>query len=199
MKVSILDYGAGNITSIKNAFSLIKVETRIIKNPSEILNSEMLVFPGVGSFGFAMNMLNKTGNADAIKEFIKAKKPFLGICLGMQLLFESSEESPGDPGLKIIKGKVIKFREGKIPQIGWNKIIPAKKNKCLNEGYGYFVNSFFAVPEDKKVILSKSIYYKKFVSGIQKENITAFQFHPERSGKYGINILKRWFESFQKE
>lgn len=116
------------------------------------------------------------------------KKPFLGICVGLQVLFEESEESPDVKGLGIFKGKVVKFKQGKIPQIGWNKI----KSKSIGNGYVYFVNSYYVVSFDRSIIESESDYYVKFTVAVKKDNVFATQFHPEKSGKFGLEMLKKW-------
>ncbi len=186
----IIDYGAGNANSVKNALDYLGYDSVITSNPEEALKADKVIFPGVGSFGDAMKELRKRNLDNAIKKFIGSKKPFLGICIGLQVLFEESEESPDVKGLGIFKGKVIKFRKGKIPQIGWNKI----KSKSIGKGYAYFVNSYYAAPEDKNIIESISSYHGKFVAAIKKDNVFATQFHLEKSGKFGLNILKEWLE-----
>src|SRR3989344_9331695 len=145
--IAIIDYGAGNLKSVKNALDYLGVASKITDKPVDIMKADRLILPGDGSFGFMMKNLRKRGLINPIKNFIKSGKPFLGICLGLQALFEESEESPNVEGLSIFKGKVIKFRKGKVPQIGWNKIIPEKKN-IFKEYYMYFVNSYYAVPKD---------------------------------------------------
>ena len=191
--IAIIDYGAGNLRSVKNALDYFKAGSIITDKPKDVINADGLILPGDGSFGFLMDSLKKKELIIPIKNFIKSGKPFLGICLGLQALFEESEESPGIKGLGLLKGKVIKFQKGKIPQIGWNKIIPAKNNIFM-EGYVYFVNSYYAVPKDKSAIASETDYFGKFASAIQCKNITAMQFHPERSGKFGIELLRRWLQ-----
>ena len=138
-----------------------------------------------------MDNLWKKTLVKPIRDFIKSGKPFLGICLGMQALFEESEESSGIKGLGIFKGKVVRFSKGKVPQIGWNKINP-KKNGIFRNDFMYFVNSYYVVPEDKSMIAAFTDYNGNFASAIQSDNITAMQFHPEKSGKGGIQLLKRW-------
>src|SRR3989338_9353033 len=191
--ISIIDFGAGNLKSVKNALDCLNADSRITDRPDEIAKAERLILPGDGSFGFMMKELKKKKLIGPIKEFIRSGKPFLGICLGMQALFEESEESPGVKGLGVFRGKVVKFKKGKVPQIGWNKIIPAKGN-IFREGYVYFVNSYYAVPEDKSVIVSVADYYGDFASAIECKNVLAMQFHPERSGKCGLDILERWLQ-----
>ena len=189
--IAIIDYGAGNANSVKNALDYLGESSIITSDEKEILKSDKAVFPGVGAFGDTMKELKKRKLDAAIKKFIGSKKPFLGICIGLQVLFEGSEESPGTKGLGIFRGKVVRFKKGKIPQIGWNKI----KSKTIGNGYAYFVNSYYAVPEDKKIIESTSDYYGKFAAAVKKDNIFAAQFHLEKSGKFGLDILRKWLDA----
>ncbi|HLC60085.1 MAG TPA: imidazole glycerol phosphate synthase subunit HisH [Candidatus Nanoarchaeia archaeon] len=191
--IVILDYGAGNLKSVKNVLDKIGVGSKITDNPGDIQNADRLILPGDGSFGYLMKSLQRKKMVKPIKYFIKSGKPFLGICLGLQALFEESEESPGIKGLGVLKGKVIQFNKGKIPQIGWNTITPSKNN-IFRQGYVYFVNSYYAVPEDKSVIAAMTNYYVNFASAVVYKNILAMQFHPEKSGIFGINILRRWLK-----
>ena len=189
--IAIIDYGAGNANSVKNALDYLGKASVITSNPEKILKADKLIFPGVGAFGDAIKELKKRKLGSAIKKFIASKKPFLGICIGLQVLFEESEESPGVKGLEIFKGKVVKFTKGKIPQIGWNKI----KSRAIGNGYAYFVNSYYAAPEDKKIIESASDYYGKFAAALKKDNVFATQFHLEKSGKFGLEILRKWLDA----
>ena len=179
---------------VKNALDYLGVASVITNKTEDINQADRLILPGDGSFGFLMKNLRAKGLISPIKEFIRSGNPFLGICLGMQALFEKSEESPGIKGLCIFKGKVVKFRNGKVPQIGWNKIVPLKKGIFRND-FMYFVNSYYVVPRDKEIIAAASFYYLDFPSAIQSDNITAMQFHPEKSGNQGIELLKRWLKS----
>ena len=189
--IAIIDYGAGNANSVKNALGYLGKDSTITSDPEKILRADKVIFPGVGAFGDAMKELKKRKLDGAIKKFIQSKKPFLGICIGLQVLFEESEESPNVKGLGILRGKVAKFAKGKIPQIGWNKI----SSKSIGDGYAYFVNSYYAVPEDKKIIESTSDYYAKFTAAVKKENVFATQFHLEKSGKFGLEILRKWLNA----
>ena len=189
--IAIIDYGAGNLKSVKNALDYLNVDNMIADKPKDILKADMLILPGDGSFGYMMENLEKKGLVNLIKNFIKSGKPFLGICLGLQGLFEESEESPKVKGLSIFKGKVVKFRKGKVPQIGWNKIFTKQKN-IFREDFMYFVNSYYVVPKDNSIIATVTDYNGNFVSAIKSNNVTAMQFHPEKSGKAGIELLKRW-------
>lgn len=195
--IGIIDYGAGNLMSVKNAVDALGIKTFIISSPQDFQKAEKIIFPGVGSFGAMMQNLEEKRLITPIKEAIKQGKPFLGICLGMQALFEESEESLGVKGLEIFKGKVVKFTKGKVPQIGWNKIKPRKK--LFEEGYAYFVNSYYIVPEKKEIIAATTDYEGDFVCAIQEKNVTAVQFHPEKSSEYGMNFIKRWITCSQKE
>ena len=192
--IAIIDYGAGNLKSVKNALDYLGVASVITNKTEDINQADRLILPGDGSFGFLMKNLRAKGLISPIKKFIRSGNPFLGICLGMQALFEKSEESPGIKGLCIFKGKVIKFRNGKVPQIGWNKVFLTKENSPRND-FMYFVNSYYVVPRDKEIIAAASFYYLDFPSAIQSDNITAMQFHPEKSGNQGIELLKRWLKS----
>lgn len=189
--IAIIDYGAGNLKSVKNALDYLKVDSRITNKVEDVLKADRLILPGDGSFGYMIKNLQRKSLVKSIKKSINKGKPFLGICLGLQALFEESEESPGIKGLSIFKGKVVKFRKGKVPQIGWNKII-AKKKDIFRDDYVYFVNSYYVVPEDKSIIATLTNYYGEFASAVQCNNITAVQFHPEKSGEFGIGILRRW-------
>jgi len=196
--ITIIDYGMGNLKSIENAFRYLGVETKITDNPSEIEKSKKLVFPGVGNFGKAIENLKKKKIDLAIKKAIEKGIPFLGICLGFQLLFEKSEEAPKIKGLSIFQGKVSRLKKAKIPQIGWNQLKIQKKSKILKglkEGsFVYFMHSFYPKPLDKKIIITKTNYGIDFCSSIESKNIFGVQFHPEKSGKVGLKILKNFVE-----
>ncbi|MFA5763561.1 MAG: imidazole glycerol phosphate synthase subunit HisH [archaeon] len=196
--IGIINYGAGNLKSVKNALDFIGAKSKIISTPKEIFDVDGIILPGVGSFGFIMKNLQNKGMDKAIIEFISLGKPYFGICLGLQILFEESEESKGVKGLGLFKGKVIKFTKGKIPQVGWNQITPEKKG-ILKDGFAYFVNSYYVVPKDEKIVLARTKNHVNFVSAVEKENIFAVQFHPEKSGEYGLDILRRWIKCCQKE
>jgi imidazole glycerol phosphate synthase glutamine amidotransferase subunit len=189
--IAIVNYGAGNLSSVKNALEFLQAETKITNSPQEILAADRIVFPGVGSFGAMVKKLRENKLEAPITEAISKGTPFLGICLGMQVLFEESEESPGSEGLGILKGKVKKFREGKVPQVGWNKVA-STNTKLLENAYYYFVNSYYVEPEE--AVLGRTKYFREFVSAVQKENVTGVQFHPEKSGEAGIRFLRRWLE-----
>ena len=202
-KIAIVDFEGGNLFSVIQACKTIGLNPFITNNYHEILKSDGLILPGVGSFPHAMKVLNKKDLVIPIKDFISSKKPFMGICLGFQLLFSESDEFENPKGLDIIQGSVKKFnfndKKIKVPQIGWNKIYNKKDwdNSSLrhvkqNE-YMYFVHSYFVLPNDEKDILSFTNYEKfEYCSSIKKNNIFATQFHPEKSGIEGLKIYKEW-------
>jgi len=191
-KVTIIDYNAGNIRSIVNMLNYLGGECEIVKTGSELKNAQRVIFPGQGHFARAMENLQERDFANAIKEKIAQDAPFLGICVGMQILFDSSEEAPGAEGLSILKGCVKKFTKGKTPQIGWNKVQTTKNNTYLSDDYFYFVNSYYVEPSDKNIVSATTTYYSKFCSAVQKDNITAVQFHPEKSSAAGCEFFDNW-------
>ncbi|OGG20130.1 imidazole glycerol phosphate synthase, glutamine amidotransferase subunit [Candidatus Gottesmanbacteria bacterium RIFCSPHIGHO2_02_FULL_40_13] len=203
--IAVIDYGIGNLASITNALNRLNIPAVISRSISTIEKADCLILPGVGAAGEGMRNLQKSGLDKVIKkEIIKGKK-FLGICLGMQLLFERSEEGNVEC-LGLLKGRVKKFkRERKVPQIGWNQVRIKNaelgiKNKLFNKisdkSYFYFVNSFYCTPEDKSLIVGETEYGEKFASVIIKNNIIATQFHPEKSGILGIKLLNNIIKYF---
>lgn len=200
--VTLLDYGAGNVRSVRNAIKKYGYTIKDVYGPEDISKAEKLIFPGVGSFGSAMEKLKEDGLVEPLQKYIRAGKPFLGICLGLQTLFEGSEESPDIPGLGIIRGKVKRFDEGSlsVPMIGWNDIKIKKGSSLFKEYNGeklYFVHSYRAVPEKDNYewILTTTDYGGEFISGVQKGNVAAVQFHPEKSSEPGLKILKNFLQS----
>lgn len=194
--IGVVDYKAGNLFSVINSLNYLGFQVKILKSPSDFEGIDRLILPGVGSFGSAMNNLKEAKLVEPILKWIEKGKPFLGICLGLQLLFEYSEESEGVKGLSILKGGVKKFSCKKVPQIGWNlarSVGNSRFAKSLRDQYYYFVHSYYVEPEED-IALFKTDYYVEFVSGIQKENIVAVQFHPEKSGESGLRLLRNWVE-----
>lgn len=200
-KVVIIDYGMGNLFSVKLTCEKVGLDALISNDKSEFLKASALILPGVGAFGDAMTTIKKLDLVSPIKEFIDSGKPFLGICLGMQLLMSDSEEFGIHKGLDVIKGRVVKIPslKDKVPQVGWNKISKINnKNwensllKGLSEGdYMYFVHSFYCIPDSKGFFLSETNYAGlDYCSALQNKNIFACQFHPERSGEKGLIIYK---------
>ncbi|MFH1642081.1 MAG: imidazole glycerol phosphate synthase subunit HisH [Nanoarchaeota archaeon] len=197
--IAIIDYGAGNLQSVKNALDFIRVKNIITDDAAEIEKADKLIFPGVGSFGDVMNALNNKRLIDVLLNALEKNKPYLGICLGMQVLFDGSDEDPATSGLGIFSGKVRKFKSKtlKIPQIGWNSV-SFKANPLFSsipdETYFYFVHSYYAEPKNKSIVLGKTDYCCDFVSAVSKNNIFGVQFHPERSGDAGLQMLKNFSE-----
>lgn len=210
MKVAIIDYQLSNLFSVLNACKFVEIDAGITSDRKEIEKANAAILPGVGAFGDAMSNLKRLGLVEVIKDFIASGKPFLGVCLGMQLLFSKSEEFGLHNGLDIIRGSVKKFHatgeKGKktlVPQIGWNRIFRQKgKNNWLDSPlrdirdgeFMYFVHSYYTNPVDKALVLTKTEYAGiKYCSGILHNNVFAVQFHPEKSGREGIKIYRDWF------
>jgi glutamine amidotransferase len=196
--ISIVDYGMGNLRSVKKAFESLGFSAALTRDRKGILSSSGLVLPGVGAFGDCMKNLEEYGLLEPIKKFIDNGKPFLGICLGLQLIFEESEESPGVRGLGVLKGRVVRFPKFdkerlKVPHMGWNQveIKPGLTTArgILDGSWFYFVHSYFPEPDDENVIMGRTRYGIEFASIIQKENVFACQFHPEKSSTKGLYLL----------
>lgn len=202
MNVTLLDYGAGNVRSVRNALRSLGCSVTDVGNPADILDAEKLVFPGVGSFGLVMDTLREAGYVEPLQRRIRENKPFLGICVALQALYEGSEETPGVAGLGVLSGQVKRFaaQDLPVPQIGWNGIRLQKDSKLLQNYNGeklYFVHSYHApsLEENQKWLLSLTDYGEEFVSAVEYGNVCAFQFHPEKSGTAGLNILKNFLEN----
>lgn len=206
--IAVIDYGMGNLRSVQKALDVAGGRTKVTSRPRDLKRCERIVFPGVGAFGDAMKELRRLGLVDAIKESINAGKPFLGLCLGLQLLFEKSEEAPAVKGLGILRGEVKRFRllgSGlKVPHMGWNTIDRRPKTidyrpKILKgvprASYMYFVHSYYVAPRDMSSVLTTTDYGIKFASGVRKDNIYGFQFHPEKSQVIGLKILENFVKS----
>lgn len=197
--IAIIDYGAGNIQSVKKALNYIGCDTFITNDKTKISNADGVILPGVGSFGDTMDSINSYGLKDSIIEYTKSGKPFLGICLGLQLLFPKSDESPDKDGLGIFDGDVNKIPSDtglKIPHIGWNSL-DIKKQDGLFKGIGknpyvYFVHSYFLDAKDKNIVSAQTEYGVKIDAAIENNNVFAVQFHPEKSGETGLKILKNF-------
>jgi len=200
--IAVVDYGMGNLRSVENGLKAIGVEGKATSNPQDILSAKAVILPGVGAFKDCMANLKKFGLIDCVQKAAQSGKPFLGICLGLQLLFSESEEFGSHAGLDIIPGKVKKFefpeedRDLKIPHMGWNRV-KFQTQSSLFEGvpdnsYFYFVHSYYVDPEDKNVVAATANYGGDFVCGIRKDNVYAFQFHPEKSQKLGLALLKNF-------
>lgn len=193
----LIDYGVGNLYSVEKAFSAVGGEVKISSNAEDLKRAEKIILPGVGAFGDCMKNLEATGLIPTILEQVAKKKFLLGICVGLQILFESSEESPNVKGLGIFKGKVKKISAEnlKIPHMGWNSI-KFEKSKIFSglkeNPYFYFVHSYHAEPKEKNLITATTYYGEKITAAVESENIFATQFHPEKSGDVGLQILKNF-------
>lgn len=200
--VAVIDYDAGNIKSVLKAFRYLGQDVELTRNPEIIRRADHVVLPGVGAFGDAMKRLADYGLVDVIRQVAEDGTPFLGICLGLQLLFDSSEESPGAVGLGILKGTNVRFTEApgyKIPQIGWNSL-HLQNNGRLFEGiedgaFVYFVHSFYAVAENEKVVKATCTYTDVATASVEMRNVFACQFHPEKSGNVGLQILRNFLNT----
>ena len=199
--VAIIDYGAGNLSSVKKALDYLGAESEITQDKSKILSASHVILPGVGSFGDAMNSMKERGLVETVKRAAVSGKPFLGICLGLQLLFESSDESAGVEGLGLLNGRIVEIPKDKglkVPHIGWNSVSLNKSDgifKGIDEqSYFYFVHSFYLTGADNDVVAATTQYGVNIQCAVQKGNLCATQFHPEKSGKTGLKVLKNFLE-----
>ena len=194
--ITVLDYDAGNIKSVEKALDFLGEEVKITRDREEILSADGVILPGVGAFGDAMEKLHQYGLVDVIHEVVDRQIPFLGICLGLQLMFESSEETPGVAGLGILPGEIVKFPETpgfKIPHIGWNSLELTNNGRLFKDidqqAYVYFVHSYYLKAREEEIVKAKTNYITDFHSSVEKDNVFACQFHPEKSGDVGLKIL----------
>jgi len=197
--IAIIDYDMGNLRSVAKAFEKVGATAAVTRDPKAILNASHVVLPGVGAFKDCMRNLDEYGLIDPIIKSIESGKPFLGICLGLQLLFDESMEFGHHRGLGVVKGKVVRFPEGtglKVPHMGWNEATKRIDSPLLSgiedDTFFYFVHSYYAVPEDRSVDLTTTGYGMDFTSSIMKDNIMACQFHPEKSQKSGLKVLENF-------
>ena len=199
--ITIIDYKAGNLTSVQLAFEHIGIDVRITQDPAEILSAEKVVFPGVGAARSAMQNLRDLGLVEPLKQVVQSGTPFLGICIGMQLLFDFSEENDGTDCLGLIPGTVKQFKPSdpmcKIPQMGWNTVKQTTNHPIFNdiddESEFYFVHSFYPSPANAAAMIGQTDYADvAFASAAAKDNIVATQFHPERSGRIGLKLLENF-------
>ena len=200
--IAIVDYGVGNLFSLKSSFAAIGAEVVVTADPAVLTAADKIILPGVGAFEDAANKLRQSGMADLLKKLAAEGKPFMGICLGMQLLFEKSYEFGQHEGLGLLRGSVVPMEGSipsglKIPHIGWNALHFTRDSKLLrfirNEDCVYFVHSFYATDCDDSVIATAE-YGKELTAAVQKDNIMGCQFHPEKSGPVGLNILRAFCE-----
>lgn len=199
--IAIIDYDAGNIKSVEKALLHLGQEVCISRDREQLLRANKVILPGVGAFGAAMEHLQEYGLVEVIHEIVEKKTPFLGICLGLQLLFERSEESPGVEGLGILKGEILKIppKEGlKIPHMGWNSLELQNEGRLFQNleqnPYVYFVHSYYLKAEDENIVKAIADYSVSIHASVEKDNIFACQFHPEKSGEVGLQILKNFAE-----
>ncbi|SKB04435.1 glutamine amidotransferase [Prosthecobacter debontii] len=205
MNLGVLDYGAGNLRSVLNAFTAIGREAKLVTGPEGFEGLDVLVFPGQGAFGDSVRILKQNQLWEPLKEWLAADRPYLGFCLGYQLLFEASEESPGVEGLGVAPGIVRKFKAEhglKIPHMGWNQVHweerGAKWWKGLpNPSYLYYVHSYYPDVTDESLALCRTTYGSEFIAGICKENLMAVQFHPEKSQDTGLTLLRNAVAAFE--
>lgn len=197
--VAVIDYDAGNIKSVEKALSALGEPVVITRDRDMIWKADRIILPGVGAFGDAMEKLHTYGLVDVIKEVVKKNTPFLGICLGLQLLFESSEESPGVEGLGVLKGKIVKIpnKEGlKVPQIGWNSLRFPKQGRLFQgieeEAYVYFVHSYYLQAQEAEIVTATCEYAVHIHASVEQGNVFACQFHPEKSSDVGLRILRNF-------
>lgn len=202
--IGIIDYDAGNIKSVEKALHYIGEETVVSRDPETLLKADKVILPGVGSFGQAMENLHNYGLVPVIKAIADKGTPFLGICLGQQLLFESSEESPGVEGLGLLKGKIVKIPQAeglKIPHMGWNSLHLQNEGRLFRgvpEGaYVYFVHSYYLQAQEPEIVKATTDYSTCIHASVEKDNIFACQFHPEKSSRWGLEMLRN-FASIEK-
>lgn len=192
--LAIIDYGTGNLRSVAKAFEFLGHKVQVTSNPEQIERCDKLVLPGVGAFGDCMGYLKKKGLDLLIQGWIENGRPYLGICLGMQILFEQSSEQGKHEGLGFIKGDVCRFdSKVKVPQIGWNLVrFNNKAGFELENGFYYFVHSYYCRPQDESVVWAKTNYGGDYCSAVAKDNVLAVQFHPEKSSKAGLGLLDKF-------
>jgi glutamine amidotransferase len=194
--IAIVDYGAGNLQSVKKAFDYIGAASRVFTTAEGLERADRLVLPGVGAFGAAAERLGQAGFFDLIKDWLARGRPFLGICLGMQLLLETSRESQGAPGFGFLRGECVRFGERKVPQIGWNQVKILKRSRLLTDipdgSFFYFLHGYYIAAGERENVAATTDYGVTYPSVIEKDNVLAVQFHPEKSGELGLAMLRNW-------
>lgn len=197
-RVAIIDYGMGNLYSVRNTFASLGISADIVDRPEGLSRYDKLILPGVGAFGDAMKELKKKALIGPIRDFVASGRPFLGICLGMQLLLDKSQESKGVDGLRVISGEVRRFSEKlKCPHMGWNEIAKTRKGLKIFQGlkrdiFTYFCHSYYAAPKAKEVVIGETEYGITFASVIKEGNVYGMQFHPEKSQETGLKLLENF-------
>ncbi len=199
--VAIIDYDAGNIKSVEKAVNALGYEAVVTRDRSSILNAEHVILPGVGAFGDAMKKLHSYGLVEVIREVAANRTPFLGICLGLQLMFESSEEAPGVEGLSLLKGRIVRLPDTedlKIPHIGWNSLKYPNSGRLFagipEDSYVYFVHSYYLQAGKPEIVKATTEYGALVHASVEKENVFACQFHPEKSSEVGMKILENFLK-----
>ena len=199
--VAIIDYDAGNIKSVEKAVNALGYEAVVTRDRSSILNAEHVILPGVGAFGDAMKKLQSYGLVEVIREVVANRTPFLGICLGLQLMFESSEEAPGVEGLSLLKGRIVRLPDTedlKIPHIGWNSLKYPNPGRLFEgipeDSYVYFVHSYYLQAGEPEIVKATTEYGALVHASVEKENVFACQFHPEKSSEVGMKILENFLK-----
>ena len=199
--IAIIDYDAGNLMSVKKALDYLGQESVITRDKGVLLSADKVILPGVGAFSDAMDKLNNYGLVEVIRKIIAKGTPFFGICLGLQLLFEKSDEAPGVEGLSILRGSINRIPDGeglKIPHMGWNSLEIKPEAKLFkgipNQSYVYFVHSYYLEATDKEIVAATTEYGVSIHASVENDNVFACQFHPEKSGEVGLTILKNFAE-----
>jgi glutamine amidotransferase/cyclase/glutamine amidotransferase len=201
MKLGVLDYGGGNLRSVLNAFDAIGAHANLVTKPEDFNAIDVLVFPGQGAFGDSIRILKETGLWEPLQAWLKAEKPYLGICLGYQILFDESDEAPGVAGLGVVPGAVRRFEDEpglKIPHMGWNSAVSKRGETRIWKGLGaepyfYYVHSYFPSPEDPRVVVAETTYgTQTFAGAVEQGNLFACQFHPEKSQDAGIRLIRNF-------
>jgi glutamine amidotransferase len=197
--IALVNYGAGNIRSVTKAMEASGADVKVTESPEDVFAADKVVLPGVGAFGKAVEALEKRKLVEPLRKVIREGKPFLGICLGAQLLFESSEENPGVEGLGVLPGKVVRFPAGlKVPHLGWNQVSPKKDHfiwaDVPEDSYFYFAHSYYFAPANPEHVLGETEYSHQYASIVGRDNITGIQFHPEKSQKWGLKILENFIK-----
>jgi glutamine amidotransferase len=192
--IAVLDYGAGNIRSVAKALEAAGADVRVTTDPKIAAKADRVVLPGVGEFGHAAGSLEEIGLSEAIRETVSSGKPFLGICVGFQLMFDSSEENPSAKGLSIFSGSVIRFGAVlKVPHLGWNQVNQVQPSPLWRDvpdgSYFYFAHSFYPEPLDSSIVCGRTDYGVEFASAVRRDNVFGIQFHPEKSQKAGLKVL----------